>query len=186
MQEARQRQLNAEHADVHWATTAVEGRFPSGTDPLAAIREVMVPFMERTDGSNAVPWWNQARWWHGGGTGLKQGDVLLPPSETGIVPALVGTDKTSVYITTNRDKAILYAAPFEFPAIYEVTVTDEPQPDDVVDDKESWRVPRAKVWRRESIPTRELFRARRALNRPTEVVCPPLEVVELGKMKPIE
>lgn len=148
-----------------WANTAVRLRVPSGTDPLAALREAMGVFMERRDGTNAMPWWQRVRWWHGGPAGLKQGDVLLPPSETGIMPALVGTDKASVYLTLRQEVAIMYAAPFESPALYEVLVDDEPVRDDVLpDDPNSWRVRSARVWRKYNISSRQAGLARTALS----------------------
>lgn len=156
--------LPAPSEDASWANDAVFLRVPSGTDPLAALREAMGVFMERTDGTNAMPWWLRVRWWHGGATGLKQGDMLLPPSETGIMPALEVTDRRSVYITTNQNIAILFAARFKHPALYEVTIDMEPARDDVVpDDASSWRVPRAKVWRRLGIPASNLAMSRLAL-----------------------
>lgn len=39
---------------AHWANQSVHARYPNGTDPLAAIKDAMRVFMERTDGSNAL------------------------------------------------------------------------------------------------------------------------------------
>lgn len=153
-----------------WANDAVRLRVPSGTDPLAALREAMGVFMERSDGTNAMPWWLRVRWWHGGPTGLKKGDVLLPPSETGVMPGLEESDRSSVYVTTNQNVAVLFAARFQHPALYEVTVDVEPVRDDVVpDDASSWRVPHAKVWRRLGIPAANLAMSRLTLEyRPSD------------------
>lgn len=155
-----------EPAPAGWANTAVHGRYPAGTDPQAALREVMTVFMERADGTNALPWWNQTAWWHAGPAGLKRGDKLLPPAETGKVP-LLDTDRHSVYVTNDRDEALMYAAQHvigvfddvgtaiaAMPRLYLVTVTDEPQPDDTQPDSEtSFRVPSAEI-RRVEHPSR--------------------------------
>jgi hypothetical protein len=138
----------------------VIGRFPKGTDPLAAIKATMTEFMERTDGTNALPWWAQKRWWHGGPAGFKRGDRLLPPSETGVIPGLESTDKTMVYVTTNRTNALLFAARHDHPVLYEVTNFQgvEPIRDDVIPDETCWRVPSCIVYRTETISRLELRR----------------------------
>lgn len=148
---------------------AVRARFPSGTDPLAAIRETMGAFMERTDGSNDLPWWSRSRWWHGGPAGIRRGDMLRPPSETGVIPGLENSDRTSVYITTDRDLALLFAARHDRPGLYEVArLTSEPSHDDTVSDDRCWRVPSAVVYRIEQPSALELRRVLYELNRPDE------------------
>lgn len=135
---------------------------PAGTDPLAAIREAMGVFMERTDGTNAMPWWTQVRWWHGGPAGFKRGDILLPPSRTGRLPGLEASDVDSVYVTTDRAQALLFAARHESPRLYEVTKIGEgggPQLDDILpEDDTCWRVRSAMVYRVEVPSTLELRR----------------------------
>jgi hypothetical protein len=150
--------MGAIHLDgQEWAHTHVAASYPAGTDPLAAIREAMGVFMERRDGTNAMEWWQRVRWWHGGPAGFKRGDQLLPPSQTGRVPGLDGTDKTSVYVTTSRDDALMFSARHERPALYEVTIDHEPVDDDVLPQTPtSKRVPSAKVWRIEQPSRTEL------------------------------
>lgn len=152
-----------------WANTAVHGRYPAGTDPHDALRETMSVFMERTDGSNAMPWWQQTKWWHAGPGGIV--DQILPPSKTGLVP-LIDSDPESVYVTSERDEALLYAAQHlltampdgdrvgPMPRLYVVTFHMKPQPDDTQPDStSSWRVPSAKI-RRAEVPSRaELLEA---------------------------
>lgn len=154
-----------------WAHTAVHGRYPAGTDPKTALREVMTVFMERTDGTNALPWWTQApyRWWHAGPAGMSRGDVLRPPAETGVVP-LLDSDRTAVYVTSSRDEALMYAAQHvlgatdvqgnrigPMPRLYEVSFDVEPQPDDTQPGSEtSFRVPSAIVRRVEQPSRHEL------------------------------
>jgi len=141
------------------------GRFPAGTDPRDAIRETMGVFMERTDGTNAMPWWLRSplRWWHAGPSGMKRGDVLLPPSVTGRVPLLNVTDRNSVYVTTGRPEALMYASHLiasddsRWPSLYEVSSSDEPIEDDTQPGSTtSFRVPKATIRRVESPSRREL------------------------------
>lgn len=138
---------------------AVFARFPGGTDPLTAIRESMAVFMERKDGTNALAWWSTKRWWHGGPGGFKRGNMLLPPSQTGVVPGLPSSDRDAVYVTTDRDLALLFAARHNTPHLYEVAkLLVEPSPDDTVNDDRCWRVRAAMVDRVEQPSTLELRR----------------------------
>jgi hypothetical protein len=148
----------------------VVGRFPKGTDPLAAIRETMGVFMERTDGTNALPWWLRERWWHGSHGGfrrtvpdravlLPRRDMLLPPSTSGVEPHLGNSDPDSVYVTRVRSDAIIYSAWHRNPMLYEVTFDLEPQPDDTLNDENSFRVPSARIHRIESVSHIELMAA---------------------------
>lgn len=150
-----------------YVNDSVHARFPGGTDPLQAIRETMGVFMERTDGGNDLPWWARLRWWHGGPQGFDRGSLLLPPSVTGVVPGLGGTDKDSVYVTTDRSAAIMFSARHDHPCLYEVTDFGgiEPIFDDVLPTVEvSKRVPRCKVHRIEQISNLELRRVLYELN----------------------
>lgn len=131
----------------------------------------MTVFMERTDGTNALPWWQQAplRWWHAGPGGLSRGDTLLPPAETGRVP-LLDSDRHAVYVTNDRNEALMYAAQHTIgafdqfgrktgalPRLYEVTFSDEPQPDDTQPESTtSFRVPKATIRRVEQPGRKEL------------------------------
>lgn len=138
----------------------VFARFPKGTDPLAAIRETMGVFMERTDGTNALPWWSAVRWWHGGPAGFRRGDILRPPSQTGVIPGMAGTDPDSVYLTTDRNEALMFSARHHAPRLYEVArLAGEPIHDDVLPDSTTcWRVPSAMVYRVEVPSALELRR----------------------------
>lgn len=146
-----------ETTEAQFSHTEVRASFPAGTDPLAAIREAMGVFMERRDGTNAMEWWQRVRWWHGSHHGFKRGDELLPPSETGKIPGLLGSDPESVYITTDRADAIGYAARWRRPILYEVTLREEPRRDDVLPHvATSFRVSKATVYRAEQPSNREL------------------------------
>ena len=149
-----------------FAHDRVTGRFVAGTAPRDAVREVMGVFMERTDGTNAMPWWLQSpwRWWHAGPSGWKRGDLILPPSQTGRVP-LLNSDRDSVYVTSERAEALMYAAQLtsaeaRWPSLYEVSFNVEPQPDDTQPDSTtSFRVPQATIRRVESPSKVELSNA---------------------------
>jgi len=150
---------DVEPVEPEFAHDEVRLRVPAGTDPLAAIREAMGAFMERTDGTNALPWWTRVRWWHGGPAGFNRGSVLLPPSQTGVIPGLPITDRDSVYITSDRDKALLFAARHDQPRLFEVTKIGEPYRDDVLPGDEScWRCKSATVYRIEVPSKLELRR----------------------------
>lgn len=131
-------------------------RAPAGTDPLAVMREAMSVFMEKRDGTNVLPWWRQKRWWHGGAHGLRRGERLLPPSLTGKLPGLDGTDVDAVYLTTERTDALLYCARHDRPALYEVLVDHEPQADPLLPAGQSWTVTSARVHRMEQPSRAEL------------------------------
>lgn len=143
--------------EAPWAHTEVRGRYPAGTDPFLALKDAMGVFMERADGTNAMPWWqlNGLRWWHAGLPGLKRGDKILPPAVTGVMPALE-SDREAVYVTSERAEAVMYAAQHlgtdtrrsAWPVLYEVMLDGEPQPDDTQPGSEtSFRVPSATIRR---------------------------------------
>ena len=120
--------------------------------------------MERTDGTNAMPWWLQSpwRWWHAGPSGWKRGDLILPPSKTGKLPML-DSDRNAVYVTSERSEALMYASHLiaadnaRWPSLYEVSFSTEPQPDDTQPGSStSFRVPEATIRRIESPSRREL------------------------------
>jgi len=150
-----------------FAHDRVTGKFVAGTDPRDAVREVMGVFMERTDGTNAMPWWLQSplRWWHAGPSGWKRGDLILPPSVTGRRP-LLNSDPESVYVTSERGEALMYASQLtmaqegRWPSLYEVSFNVEPQPDDTQPESTtSFRVPQATIRRVESPSRVELNNA---------------------------
>jgi hypothetical protein len=128
-----------------------------------AIRDAMGEFMKKTDGSTDMPWWLEAplRWWHAGPPGLKRGDSILPPSETGVMP-VIDSDPTMVYVTSERSEAVIYATLClerygKMPHLYEVTFGVEPIGDDTQPESQSsFRVPSATVRRIESPGRAEL------------------------------
>ena len=54
----------------------------------------------------------EAPYYHGGPKGLERGDLILPPSETGvpIIHTGDGYDPCRIYVTTNALVALLFAA----------------------------------------------------------------------------
>lgn len=126
-----------------------------------ALRDAMGVFMERTDGSNDLPWWLHAeyRWWHAGPPGLKRGDTIKPRSQTGIMP-LVESDPDMVYVTSSREEAVVYATVAmgrfgKMPQLYEVSFSEEPIHDDTQPQSQtSFRVSSATV-RRIEAPSRQ-------------------------------
>lgn len=80
------------------------------------------------------------RLWHGGAPGLKVGELLLPPSETGTEHSLTGhalADDVEtglmrsdlVYLTTDRASARAYAAAYPNGALYVAEPLGEQEPD---------------------------------------------------------
>lgn len=135
------------------------GRFPAGTDPRHAAREVLDFHF-----GDEIPWWLRAdvTWWHGSRDGIRIGETIVPPALSGVMPHIEGSDPNSVYVTRNRADAVMYACWHRSPMLYEVTFHVEPSEDDVLDDPDSFRVPQATVRKVHGITE---FEARRALNR---------------------
>ena len=150
--------------EVGYRHDRLVARYPGGTDPRMALRDAMGEFMKKTDGSSDMPWWLEVnyRWWHAGPMGIKRGDEILPPSETGVIPLLDSTDREMVYVTSSREEAVVYATVAmgrsgKMPQLYEVTFGVEPIFDDTQPESQtSFRVPRATVRRIEAPSRREL------------------------------
>ena len=145
-----------------FAHKAVRLSVPAGTDLRAAISEAMSVFMERTDGTSALPWWVTTKMWHGGheSAAVRRSRLLLPPSQTGVLPGLDNSDRDAVYLTTSRDDALMYATRHNRPVLYEVALTSEPTFDDMMpDNRTSWRVPSARISRIEYPSKYELMTA---------------------------
>jgi hypothetical protein len=75
-----------------------------------------------------------ARYFHGGNRGLKVGDHILPPSETGRDSASdFGARKVHrkdrVYVSTRLSDAEFFASPSPKPVVYEVEPEGELEPD---------------------------------------------------------
>lgn len=169
MDDERQRQ-EVLRALGPYENDVVVGRFEGGTDPRLALRAAMGEFMKKTDGTTDMPWWLEAnyRWWHAGPMGIKRGQQVLPPAQTGARP-LLDSDPNMVYVTTDREEAILYAT-FQMgrgrfmPQLYEVSFDVEPIADDTQPDSQtSYRVPHATVRRIEAPSRRELEGAMREI-----------------------
>ena len=97
-----------------------------------------------------------ARYWHGGMPGLKVGDRILPPCESGTERRLIDSlpyappDDVArddvVYLSTDRNVAKGYAAYYPDGALYEVRPVGELEPDpDCNVEGLSWRAPAAEV-----------------------------------------
>lgn len=167
-----------ETPERHWAHSEVRGRYPSGTDVRMAMRELMGVFMERADGTNALEWWRLRTWYHGGPRGLKKGEWILPPSETGRIPGLDQTSKFHVYVTSNRADAVRYALRHDRPHLYRVRLGSEPEPDDLLPFEEtSKRAKLALIEAEEYISTDELRDGLVMMAR-TSIDDPPAEVTE--------
>lgn len=149
-------------ADLNEEYRAVRLSVPAGTDLRAAISEAMSVFMERTDGTSALPWWVTTKMWHGGheSAAVRRSRLLLPPSQTGVLPGLDNSDRDAVYLTTSRDDALMYATRHDRPVLYEVALTSEPTFDDMMpENRTSWRVSSARVSRIEYPSKHELMTA---------------------------
>ena len=90
------------------------------------------------------------RYFHGGNRGLKVGDCILPPSETGRASASdfgaqIVHRKDRVYVTTSLDDAQFFASGGQNPIVYEVEPEGEPAPDPDCSSGVSFTCPRAKI-----------------------------------------
>ncbi|MDX3575932.1 hypothetical protein [Streptomyces sp. FL07-04A] len=100
-----------------------------------------------------------ARYFHGGYPGLKPGDLILPPDQTGTEHRLSATSaelgapahatRTDVvYLTTGRDIAKVYAAFYPDGALYEVQPDGDLHPDpDCTVPGVSYQAPAARILR---------------------------------------
>lgn len=110
-------------------------------------------------------------YYHGGIPGLKVGDFVLPPSETGVPSnADYGAgevcEKGKVYLTTDINAAKMFAAfyPLGDGWVYQVEPDGDLEPDkDCLDDGLSWQCKRAKVMNGAPVSKYELNLIRMAL-----------------------
>jgi len=96
-------------------------------------------------------------YFHGGYPGLKPGDLLLPPDQTGTDHRLSATSAELgapayatradiVYVTTLRDAARSYAAFYPDGALYRVEPVGDLEPDpDCAEPGLSWHCPAARI-----------------------------------------
>lgn len=96
------------------------------------------------------------RYFHGGVPGLRTGDLVRPPADTGVertctahVVAMGGQARADrVYVTSARDVARVFAALYPDGALYQVEPVGELVPDpDCRSVGVSWEVPAARVVR---------------------------------------
>jgi hypothetical protein len=105
---------------------------------------------------------------HGGNRGLRVGDFILPPCETGrlstsdLVPNRVHR-RNRIYVTPNKMAACLHACAHAQPTIYEV-VPEELEPDlDCSDPGLSFASPRAKIVAIHKVPGKIIKKTRKTI-----------------------
>jgi hypothetical protein len=109
-----------------------------------------------------------ARYFHGGNRGLKVGDYILPPSETGRnsasdFGAQIVHRKDRVYATTSLTDAQLFASGSHDPVVYEVEPEGELAPDPDCTSGVSFTCPKAKIIAIHRISGKNIKKARKAL-----------------------
>ena len=110
-------------------------------------------------------------YYHGGFPGLKRGDYVWPPSETGVRSCsefgAAGVHRPDrVYITTDRDAAAMWAAcfPLSLGRVYEVKPIGDIETDpDCVADGLSFQCERARVKRILRVPKKRLLQIRKTM-----------------------
>jgi rifampin ADP-ribosylating transferase len=108
------------------------------------------------------------RYFHGGNRGLKVGDYILPPSETGSdsasdFGAQIVHRKDRVYVSTRQTDAQLFASVSREPVVYEVEPEGELAPDPDCTSGVSFTCPKAKVIAVHRISGKNIKKARKAL-----------------------
>jgi rifampin ADP-ribosylating transferase len=91
-----------------------------------------------------------ARYFHGGHRGLKVGDYILPPSETGRSSvsdfgAQSVHRKDRVYVTASQGDAEFFASASREPVVYEVKPEGQLEPDPDCISSVSFACPKAKI-----------------------------------------
>jgi hypothetical protein len=109
-----------------------------------------------------------ARYFHGGDRGLKVGEYILPPSETGRTSASdfgaqIVHRKDRVYVTTSLTDAQLFAAGSHEPVVYEVEPQGELAPDSDCTSGVSFTCPKAKIIAVHRISGKKIRKARKVL-----------------------
>lgn len=109
---------------------------------------------------------------HGGNRGLRVGEFILPPAETGklstsdIIANRVHR-RDRVYVTPDIAAASLYASVHQQPTVYEVQPDGVVEPDpDCIEPGLSWACPRARIVAVHKVPGKVIKKARAALRSP--------------------
>jgi hypothetical protein len=108
------------------------------------------------------------RYFHGGNRGLKVGDYILPPSQTGRESASnfgagIVHRKDRVYVSTRQNDAQFFAAASHEPVVYEVEPIGEIMLDPDCTSGVSYACPKAKVIAVHKISGKSIKKARKAL-----------------------
>ncbi len=109
-----------------------------------------------------------ARYFHGGNSGLKRGEYILPPSETGRdsasdFGAQIVHRRDRVYVSTSLTDAQLFASANADPVVYEVEPEGELTPDPDCKSGVSFACPKAKIVAVHKISRKKIRRARAVL-----------------------
>lgn len=111
------------------------------------------------------------RYFHGGARGLRVGDFILPPIQTGKVSTsdIVANKvhrRDRVYLTPDMAAASLYASVHREPMVYEAEPVGEMEPDpDCIAPGLSIACPQAKITAIHKVPGKVIKMARKALMR---------------------
>lgn len=108
------------------------------------------------------------RYFHGGNRGLKVGEYVLPPSETGSESASdfgaqVVHRKDRVYVSTTLADAQLFVSGNPEPIVYEVEPDGDIEPDPDCKSGVSYTCRRAKIVSIHKIPGKQIKKARKVL-----------------------
>ena len=114
---------------------------------------------------NAKP---AARYFHGGNRGLKVGDYILPPSETGRdsasdFGAQIVHRRDRVYVSTRQSDAEFFASTCPKPVVYEVEPQGEIEPDPDCISGVSFACPKAKIISVRKISGKNIKKHRKAM-----------------------
>ena len=109
-----------------------------------------------------------ARYFHGSNRGLKVGEYILPPSETGRESASdfgaqIVHRKDRVYVSTRQRDAELFASANREPVVYEVEPEGEVAPDPDCKSGASFTCAKAKIIAIHKISGKNIKKARKVL-----------------------
>ena len=108
------------------------------------------------------------RYFHGGNRGLKVGDYILPPSETGRdsasdFGAQIVHRKDRVYVSTRQSDAEFFASANRDPVVYEVEPEGEIEPDSDCISGVSFACRKAKIISVHKISGKKIKKHRKAM-----------------------